>query len=414
MKHIWNKFATALLPINIVAPIILTSCHKTEIKIENIELYPDNDVIRPGESQKIRAIALPSFDRINNLNWELVECDQEEISISQQGDLSVQPTISIIDPIIITIKASLINNPDIVATTQVTLLWNATYDFQGFKDDAIYFPDIDGNTKSMPIIKTKDDFTYETKQNIDIFHETTPPEGWSTFFYFQTLVGGDNPNFMSFTIPNKDTSLHAIQWSLDYDDSSWTDTIPSFYVIDYTKVYEDIEVHFSCDPRVTLTIHFSVWANPMQTTSTIFSYVGNEPDETHNIDYLEESVYRMNIFCPANAKTGIIADAYNSIYCYRPKYEYTNFTIQFEPNEVDQEILDMFTQIYASDPVIVERPIDHLRTYKLDIEYELDLSKKIHTYEYWDYNDILLGSIWAYDKNLGPAGRCEVWLRWLI
>lgn len=418
MKKILKKIKYVakgcVVPLIFAPTLSLISCSQEDIVVESIELYSESDTIRPGENNLIRAVATPDFIRITNLNWQLIDCPYKEINISDKGLLSVNSSIDVDEPIEINISASLLNDSSISSTIVVTLLPKPNYNFQGFKDNKIEYIGRDETTWSSEIIKTGE-FTYETKENVNVFERAQIIPGWSSLINFVPLAV-DEPNFMSFTIEGSEFSTHAIQWTQDYDDSSWTRTIPNFDVYGSTACYDDVTVRFSCDPRVSFVIHFSAWQSPDDVSPPIFSYISEDVEDTKDIEYNEEGIYILNILCPAYDKSGVISESYNSIYCYRPKYQYTELTFEYEVEEfLDQdEIFGMFTEYHMTEPVLTERKFDHIRAYKFDFSYKMDLSQKTHTYEHWDYSNIHLGSIKVYDPMFNEDARCEIWLKWVV
>ncbi|MCQ3908629.1 MAG: hypothetical protein MJ200_03685 [Mycoplasmoidaceae bacterium] len=172
MKNILKKIGYvakgSVVPLIFVPTLSIISCSHNKIVIESIELYSEAETIRPGESNLIRAVTTPDFIRITNLNWQLVDCPYKEITISNGGLLSVDSSIDVDNPIEINISASLPSDSSISSTIIVTLLPKANYNFQGFKDNKIEYIGRDEATWSSEIIKTGE-FTYETKENVNVF-----------------------------------------------------------------------------------------------------------------------------------------------------------------------------------------------------------------------------------------------------
>lgn len=427
-----KKLASILLstPV-IVAPAITcigvtTSCHDSEdINIEDIALYPDLDYIRPGEIKIVRAVALPDHQRITDLDWTLVDCPYPEISIDSEGWVAVDQSLQVgAQPIVVQIKATLLSNSEVSNTTQITVLPKPSHDFQGFLNNEIQFLGNRTNEEGEREIKSVqltqlDEKTYVTSQNIDVFQFDDPdlPEGWTSLINFTPLVGGGKPNFMSFTIDGGDYVTHSIEWDIEggYDDSAWTDTIPAIFTYNDTNIFDKIIVRFSCDPDVRLEINLTSWQAPwLQSSPGIYSFIPSSEEQQPNpINYVEDGVYKLSIPCPATSKHGIITKTLDSVYAYRTKFEYTDFTFEFEPSSYLEDIEEMFVYAKSSEPKLIERPFDKLRAYQFILSYQIDLSLRQHTYEDFDYSDVWIGTLYAMDPSAGgSAANLEIWITW--
>lgn len=415
-KNLFKTLLTASVTFVPVSSCMLTaiSCSQ-KYAVESFELHPELDNIRPGENKLIRAVAMPDYHRITDLSWRLIDCEYSEIWIDTSGRVFVDATLSVYDPIELTIEATLISNHQISNTTKITVLPKPFDDFQGFKNNEIQFVNYEGNIDSVQLTQT-DDKTYVTSRNIDIFEgDMSPaPSGWTSHINFEALVGGENPNFMSFTLDGGAYKRHTIQWGDDYNDSSWTSSIPWFDTVHNTYIFDKIIVRFSCDADVRLIINLTAWQKPEQDAPAIYSYIPSIDDgEPNPISFVEQGIYKLKIPCPGTARQGIITKTIDSVYAYRHKFFYSDFTFKWEDQkDLDPDIKNMFVYFQQSQPLLVERPFDALRSYKITLSYQIDLSARQYTYEHWDYNDIQLGTIYANDPMTGDAANLEVWLVW--
>ena len=394
--------------------VSISSCSKNNENIDAIELYPETDNIRPGETKIIRAVGLPNYKRITNLNWTLIDCPYPEISINSIGHISADVSLSVTEPIVITIQATLPSNEAVTSTTQMTVLPDPLEDFQGFKNNEIQFINYEQQVDSVQLNKI-DDKTYVTSHNVDVFEGMMSdwPEGWTSWINFTPLVGGDAPIFMSFTLDGGDYSHHTIQWR-EYNDSSWTSMIPAFDTVSNVYIWDKIIVRFSCDPAVRLIVNLTAWQKPEQDTQGMYAFIPDSGEEEENpLSFLSEGIYKLKIPCPGMAKQGIITKSINSLYAFRPKFFYSDFYFEWqEQPDLDPDIKNMFVYFQTTEPLLIERPFDALRAYKISMSYKIDLSLRQYTYEHWDYNDVFMGTIFAMDPTTGDAINLEVWLTW--
>lgn len=415
-----KKLITTILSTSIgLTPIVscfvsISSCSQHNAAIQTIELYPESDNIRPGETKIIRAVGSPDYRRLTNLSWSLIDCDYPEISINPNGWLSVSPVLLVDEPIVVNIKATLPENPQVSNTTQMTVLPKPFDDFQGFLNNEIQFVNYEGDVDSVQL-DNPEGKTYVTSHNVDVFEGMTQgrPRDWTSWIQFVPLVGGDIPNFMSFTLEGGDYTHHTIQWA-EYNDSSWTSSIPDFDTVSNTYIWDRIIVRFSCDSEAKLIINLTAWQKPEQDSQGMYSYIPESGDEEENpISFVEEGIYKLLIPCPATDKEGIIARSLHSIYAFRPKFFYSDFSFDWEQSkDLDPDIKNMFDYFQIGKAILVERPFDALRSYKMDIAYKIDLSRRQYTYEHWDYSDVQLGTIYAIDPIAGDAINLEVWVTW--
>lgn len=398
---------------------ILTSCNNDKKdEITKIHLYPESTTIRPNESIAIRAVVEPSFRRTNDLKWELLNCPYPEITISDIGTLSASSTLSVTDLSTITVKAS--HNESVFATCDISILPLPTYNFQGFVNNEIRYVNRAGHICSQQWSHTE--FNYVTTQNIDVFEmEQEIPEPFTSFFDFTPIISGTALPYMRFELLGSKYARHAIEWDT-YDDGAWTETIPKFTVIDPSVLFDTINVYFACDPRVSLTINFNTWQNPgYQPTDVKVTYAPTSEDDPHVIDYEQESVYRCNLYCPATSTVGTFSKTVSSIYVYRPKYEFMEFTFEVAPSVVlDPSIAAMLTITpemgSTFKPILYERPYDHLRYYKFDLSYEFKLEGREHTADYWKYETLPLFSVNINDDDGEEsylACRIDFYLDWI-
>lgn len=410
----------------------LTSCNVNETPITAIELYPDSTTIRPNESFAIRAVVQPSGLRTNDLIWELVDCPYDAITISKQGILSASLDLSVTDLSKITVKAIAPKNADVFSTCEISILPLPTYDFQGFVNNEIQYLDKSHSICSMPLIK-KSEFEYETKANIDIFEmddQPLPDPSWTSLINFTPIISATSMPYMNFALLDGEYARHSIQWDT-YDDGAWTDTVPAFTTTHPEVMFDVVNVHFACDPRVCLTINFNSWQNPwQQVVDTKVDYIPEQDNDPHFIDRQEESVYRCDIFCPAESRSIVFSKTLSSIYVFRPKYEYLLFRFEIVP--LLGGVLDPESSIYdpsfekmlktspqigsTFEPKMYERSIDHLRYYKFDLDYQFDLTLREHTAEYWHGNKLPIFAIRIFDTDGESeylAGEIDFYVDWV-
>lgn len=419
MKNIFKKITLFSL---LATPYLLSgfvSC--SHVVCEKINLYSTTDTIRPGEQLQIRSVILPTGERNNNLDWQILT-PIDGVSITSKGLLKVERNISVLTPQTITVHGSWKQDKNIFDEIDISLLPKATYNFQGFIGNEIKYVDRYDQPQCINIVQTSE-FSYQLERPIDLFvfdNTLQRPEGFSSWFLFRPIVKDTLTNFMSFSLEGGGFQKHAIVWEPTYSDGGWTDKIPDFDTTTSALLYECVNVHFSCDPRVNLRIDFKTWQNPdLQLSPGRMSLVSQDVDCPYKIESDGVSgSYTSYVFCPSYSSSGIYKDAITTIYCYRPKYEYTDYRFQIlmDPN-LDPEIAKMFS-VSISEPVIEEREFDHFRFFKIILSYSFDLNKRIHSAEYWNFEDIPLFTLLVIDplnyteKSPIFASYCRFFISW--
>lgn len=413
-KYFLSKILAPACLVSAIATPAIASVSCSRINITKIHLYLQRDNVRPGESLIVRAIVEPTYKRTQDLKWSMTNAPQG-VTISHRGEISVPLELHIDGPIVVNVLAVSPSNSDVNANVAVTILPKPTLDFQGFVNDEIQHLDRDHNLVSTKIVK-KSEYEYETAENIDIFEMDThfdAPEYFTSFVYFQPIISSTVTNFMSFNIKGGPDSPHGIMWSSGYVDESWTTSIPDFLTFDPAFYFETIIVHFSCDPRITLTINFNIWQSITQHNTGIIQYIPDSVDDPHDMLEDLDGRYSCNMFCPDQETTGTYSGHIGSIYCSRPPQEYTLFNIQnfVYAKDLDPILKDALT-VTVSEPTLVIRKFDHMRFYKFDVDYKFDLAKKQYPASHWHYQTLELGSIDIIDPTFKKTVPC--WIDFFI
>ncbi|MCQ2956350.1 MAG: hypothetical protein MJ233_00270 [Mycoplasmoidaceae bacterium] len=212
MLKIHKIINSTIFGLSSLTPMIVscTSCSIGD-DIQNIQLFPDSNTIRPGETIPIRAVVFPSGRRTNNLKWELVDNTHPEITIDNQGVLHASPNLAIPELENIRVRASAPSHSSVYTICDISILPLPTYDFQGFYNNEVRYLDLEHNICSMPLEKL-DTFTYVTKEHINLFEmDFAPkPDPFKSFIDFKPIISGQSLPYQSFQLANGKYAAHGI------------------------------------------------------------------------------------------------------------------------------------------------------------------------------------------------------------
>ena len=431
LKRVLNC-SCILLPLS--SAYSLFSCNKQEeTSITDFELLPEYTTIRPGEKILIRAIGYPSRQRISSLNWNIKNCDFDGLFISDNGELSADISLHIDDLKVVIVEATYKNDPSISQQVEISVLPKPTYDFQGFKNNEItYFGRCDDSGHSHPLCsmqfnveKIGNIYQYSLPKPIDVFQFDKPPSGYTSLINFVPIISDRSYNYMKFEFDSKHKD-HAIRFE-NYQEDTWTQTIPSLSIENASLLNEKINVYFACDPNIKLSIDFNTWQSNEQLTVGNFDYLPTHISDMHDIVYDEPGIYSTTIFCPASQYVGTYDSTLNTIYCYRNKNEYTQFKfylkwregLKEKELELLEEIQDMLTfnhdvgEEHVFDAPVEQLDLNHLRYHKFNLDYHFDLSKRKHEASYYGYNSLWIASLYAVDPlNSSRAAELDIHVDW--
>lgn len=412
MKHLKKLICLPTLSLVCSTIGIVGSCRPNK-GVEEIVLVSNVKCLMPSQSTIIKAIVYPSKTRqVENIQWEILECPFDGVTIDQNGLLSVASTVKVANATRIAVKATIVDLPEIFNFMYLYIVPYSDSPFSGFANNEIQCLDRDGQQTSVNIIQTSE-FEYTNEKPIDLFEmDTRPrPEGFTSPIQFVPLITSDSSQYMRFHLDGPTNPDHAIDWE-DYTDNNWTTTIPDFRVYNCTLLFDAIKVYFACDPRICLTIHFNTWQPPIEENQGVITYSPKD-DDPHSIDLVTPGTYSSFLYCPAVRTSGVHSGCLKSIYCSYGKYEMPNFDFAFDLNtSLDPEIKKCFK--FGADIQEVQREFDHYKIYKIDFYYEFDLNKKVHTADYWDFANFKLLTMRVYDKVYkGLACLCDFYLDWI-
>lgn len=366
----------------ILAPTtcLLVSCQEKEHEyIKSITLSLKPNFVSPGKTATVRKKIYPYAATNNPLKWEILDCPFDGIEISQEGKISVPQSITITDPKIMHIRATDLDNPEIYDDLTVAICNEPSPDqkFIGFADNKITYKDVYGETASVKIVESDDNF-YTIEHPIDLF-EGRPFEN----IEFLPIVGKGYNTKMQFHLHGQDTkTLRALSW-VGYLDNSWTEEIPTFKVTFIEHLHDVMEVKFACDETVTLRIDFNVYQSPEKYTTPEIAYY--DPDSYHTIEPTVMQSYKSQIKLPIHhAEVSTIKhDVMKNVLVYRKPYEYLDdLSFRFVLAEGITE--DMISCEITSKQEKVWRKYDDYKVLVLTLDFTIDLSKfdaKVYDYE---------------------------------
>lgn len=400
----------------VVTPFLsLCSCSKTIFVTDSISLSATATCLKPGQTSRVMALDNKSKTRIKEVGWKILNSNHPEITINEDGLVSVPAWLEITKLEKITVYCYTLYSDDVNASLDIDIAPASASDFVGFEDNALWYYDKDMNVTSTDILRVSNT-EYQAKAPIDIFEMDTreKPEGFESPIFFKPIICGENSKYMRFTTKCDVESSQPFLFN-DYEEDAWTLDIPDFTVLDSTCIQASIQVHFAYDPNICLTINFNLWQNPeSQTSSGLIFYVPGEGDP-HDIDPVVIGNYESKLFCPDKKVTGIYSGTLSHIYVCRPKYEQPDLDIVFVKNEsLPQELADAFT--YSYEYHRITREFDNYSVYDLTFNYEFDLSKKQYDASKWNYANYYLLEMQCIDRFEGLdllTCRCDFYIEWI-
>lgn len=368
--------------------ISLISCsneNNPKVVVDSLVINSDVKSLMPGEGAYVWCIAYPYEKRFTDVTWEIIESPNPQITIDKEtGYINIPSTVVVGDITTMIIKAKC-NHQDVDAIKKLYVVPYSDSRFIGFENNKISYFDRELIPHTQEIIKN--DKKYSCSTNIDVFvgiGDYFKPEGFVSKINFVPICTGTLGDVMLFSLRENKLHRHGISWT-DYSDDEATTQIPDFQILDPTVMFETIDVNFLADPNVTFSIRLSLWHNPDQAQHGGYMTYTPTLHDTQKLVYDSRGRYSTDMFAPTDMKTKYTG-VMDSIYCSRPRYEYSDFEISFDysfglPNEIKKCI-----DFNLTNELIV-RPLDHYRYYKISISYTFDSSLLEYPPKHWDYNE---------------------------
>lgn len=400
---------------------LLTSCNEPDpppepIVIESIDLVPEShkERISPGEFIQINALINGTDTIINELNWELKQLPFDGPFITTTGLLSVPNEIFVDKEYDITIRASVIDNPDVNKEITFKIVPKPDEFFKGFKDNKILSlaPNYKGELVETPINIVQQGHHYETELPISAFQEQTGPAEWGSIIHFEPIFSDQaTSRYMRFSYKNKEASNHGIGFiGYDPSESGPIDHIPDMWCINSKYSIDSLVVTFDCQPEVDFVINFNLYQDLSQSSPVVISY-DTQPGDPHEMVSDDQGVYSVNLFCPKFLSRETYSENLSTIYIYRNYYEFTDLKLRLVPGaNVPHDIKQAFNFEY--EWVKLVRPFDHYVYYKLCVYYSFDLSQIQTNYEIFGYPSYHLVQL-DVDDYFGNQATLDFYLSWV-
>lgn len=343
MKHINKLFKKSILCASVgllfvpAVAVSLASCGEQAIeKIDSISLSAEQNYIFVGEDLQIEKTISPASARNNQIEWKVITEDRH-ISISQSGLLHVDNDYVADEPREIVVQASDPTQETVFNVIPIVVAKKTSSNVIGFLNSDVTYWDRYIQPSTVKIVR-KGLSEFETVTPVDLFAMDQVGNDISFTPIFKSRVNKQ----MKFHIVGYDGSDdRGLGWE-DYQDNSWTTTIPQ---IKATKPYiqnNTIEVRFACDAQLVFRINCFVWNRRGAVSHSRSSYTKDtKSTDQHAVSYIGESgKYKTSMFYTSPGKEGHQDTISGTINFFKPLYEYLdlNFSIDFKQLKVADAI----------------------------------------------------------------------------
>lgn len=365
----------------------LSNCSQ-EVKITDIGISTTSDYIMAGDMVTASAFVLPNKQSCE-VTWELLNNPfGDDLTINEFGEIVAKPSIFVGELTTITIKAKLIENPEVFSLLDLAVVPTTPSDFLGFLGGKVQYYNRSGKFEDVSVIQ--DGYQqYIVTSDINVFYGWNPSDDQSAL-NFHPLIRKGCDRRMNFQFSNP-----CIKF-INYQETDWVDRIPSFYVTNIAPITNVLTVKFFADEEVTLTIPIRIWNYPTSLTTAVFGYVKETGDQHDISPTAVDGTYSSHLLCPGDQVSGTYTNIMPSIYCFRKNFEYLDLNFEFNTSTQDPRIWpDGLT--YDISVTKLEREVDHYPYYKISLTYTFDFDNGMISGDECEYETLSLPQLRAVD-----------------